>query len=247
VSLAPISVESDVDLFADDVLADPYPHYAALRDVGPAAYLTRYDVWFLSRYDQVRAALGDWETFSSARGIGMTQDFNQTWAQALICVDPPVHTEQRKLFSDRLSARALKDVHDTIGERAGDLAERLLERGEVDAVADLAEDLPLHVIMDLIGWPQDGRDELLSMATGWFDTAGPGNARAGAGWSRVRALIAYLQDVVAREDVTPGGFGSTLLEAHKRGELPLHATVGLLAGYVVAAFDTTINAISSGA
>jgi cytochrome P450 len=52
--------------------------------------------------------------------------------------------------------------------------------------------------------------------------------------------------VVAAEDLTPGGFGWTVLGAHKRGEIPVEAAVGLLAGYVVAAFDTTINAIASG-
>jgi cytochrome P450 len=50
-SVTPLSVESDVDLFSEQVLADPYPAYRHLRDIGPAGYLTRYGIWFLGRYD----------------------------------------------------------------------------------------------------------------------------------------------------------------------------------------------------
>jgi cytochrome P450 len=52
-------VTSDLDLFSDEALADPYPRYKALRDLGPAVYLSRHDLWFISRYEQVRSALGD--------------------------------------------------------------------------------------------------------------------------------------------------------------------------------------------
>jgi cytochrome P450 len=241
---APLAV--DLDLFTDDALTNPYPLYRYLRDLGPAAYLARHNLWFLARYERVRAALGDWETFSSARGIGLNARFNEAWDAALIHLDPPAHSEQRHLFTDRLSPRALRPIATTIDDRAWALADRLAARGTFDAVTDLAHDLPVHVIMDLIGWPAAGRDQLLDMAAGWFDTGGPAGERSLAGWPKAEAMIGYLQQVVATEDLTPGGFGWTLLEAHKRGELPVEAAVGLLAGYVVAAFDTTINLIASG-
>ncbi|MGN9846084.1 cytochrome P450 [Nonomuraea sp. H19] len=225
---------------------NPYAAYQRLCDLGPAAYLTRHDMWFLSRYEQVRAALADWETYSSARGIGLNDGFNQAWATALINLDPPAHSEQRHLFTDRLSPQALRPVTQTIHDRASSLADRLASRGRFDAVADLAQDLPVHVIMDLIGWPEEGRDRLLDMAAGWFDSAGPLSDRTAASVPKVEALIGYLHQVVADEDLTPGGFGWTMLEAYKSGAIPVEAAVGLLAGYVVAAFDTTINLIASG-
>jgi len=63
---------------------------------------------------------------------------------------------------------------------------------------------------------------------------------------KVEALMAYLAQVVAKENLVPGGFGWTMLEAHKAGRIPVEGAIGLLAGYVVAAFDTTISALSSG-
>jgi cytochrome P450 len=239
-------LETDLDLFTDEALTDPYPLYRHLRDLGPAVYLSRYDMWFQGRYDQVRTALKDWETFSSAQGIGLNEEFNRAWSAALIHLDPPAHSEQRHLFTERLSPRALRPIMETIDERARGLADRLAARGGFDAVTELAHDLPVHVIMDLIGWPQEGRDRLLDMANGWFDTGGPVNERTLAGVPRVEAMIAFLQEVVATENLTPGGFGWTVLEAHKQGQIPAEAAVGLLAGYVVAAFDTTINLVANG-
>jgi cytochrome P450 len=239
-------VVSDVDLFDEHALADPYPLYQRLRDAGPATYLSKYGLWFLSRYDQVRAALGDWKTFSSDPGIGLNDQFNSAWSNALICLDPPAHDQQRPLFTQRLSPRALRPLASTIDERAQDLAGRLLARGSFDAVTDLAHDLPVNVIMDLIGWPADGRDRLLDIAAGWFDSAGPDSERTRAGARRGAELIDYVTQVVTAESLTPGGFGDTVFQAHKAGQIPVEAAVGLLAGYVVAAFDTTISTITSG-
>jgi len=100
---APPAVVSDAELFSEEALHDPYPLYRQLRDAGPAIYLARYGFWFLSRYDQVRWALSDWKTFSSDPGIGLNDAFNTAWSSALICLDPPEHTQQRKLFTERLS------------------------------------------------------------------------------------------------------------------------------------------------
>ena len=76
--------------------------------------------------------------------------------------------------------------------------------------------------------------------------AGQSPWRTRAGAQRGEELIAYLAQVIASENLTADGFGDTLLQAHKAGQLPVEAAIGLLAGYVVAAFDTTISTIASG-
>ena len=67
--LAPAGLPaSDADPFAHDVLEDPSALHAQLRDAGPVVYLTRYDVYAMARYDQVRAALADWQELRVRRG-----------------------------------------------------------------------------------------------------------------------------------------------------------------------------------
>ena len=68
---------SDIDLFSDEVLHDPYSSYARLRDAGPAVRLTAYDAWVLPRHEHVRAALADHERFSSAQGVGYEPELNE--------------------------------------------------------------------------------------------------------------------------------------------------------------------------
>ena len=62
---------ADVDLFADPVLADPYPAYRMLRHAGPAVYLPGYRVWVLARDREVRHALGHPEVFAAAPQAGL--------------------------------------------------------------------------------------------------------------------------------------------------------------------------------
>lgn len=241
-----LPLETDIDLFSDESLHDPWPLYRELRDRGPATYLSKHGIWFLSRYDQVRAALNDWETFSSAQGAGLNPVINEAWSDAIICVDPPVHTQMRALFMEKLGPRQLKPVAATIDQRAEALADQLLERGTFDGVSDLAHDLPVNVIMDLIGWPEGERERLLDFAAGSFDCCGPENARMAEAMPKLAASVEYVNEILDRGGLAPGTYGYTMVEAAEQGEISREAAVGLLLAYVVAAFDTTINAISTG-
>lgn len=240
------SIECDVDLFCDEALEDPYPHYAALRDLGPAAYLTRHQLWFLSRYEQVREALLDWKTFSSAEGVGLNEIINEAWAETVVAADPPVHTERRRVYSEQLSPRHIKPVTDTIDRRADEVADRLVKQGSFDAVVDFAQDLPVHVVMDLIGWPMEGRDQLLSWASGSFNAAGPQNERMLASLPRLQGLVTYLTEVATADNLTPGSFGAAVYDAVERENIAAEDAIGLMIGYATPALDTTINAIGSG-
>jgi cytochrome P450 len=237
---------ADVDLFDDAALDDPYPYYRQLRDLGPAAYLTRHDMWFLSRYDRVREALLDWQSFSSAAGVGLNAIINAAWADTVVGADPPVHTERRRVYTDQLSPRHIKPVTDTIQARAAAVAERLTEQAEFDAVTELAHDLPVHVVMDLIGWPLQGRDQLLSWASGSFNVAGPANERMLASLPRLEGLVRYLTEVATKDQLAPGSFGAAVYEAVERGTMTTEESIGLMIGYATPALDTTINAIGSG-
>lgn len=243
---APISVDSDIDLFTDEALDNPFPLYKTLRDMGPATHLTAHDIWFLSRYDVVREALGDWETFSSAAGPGLNPVINEAWAHAIIAVDPPVHTKLRKLFTDRLGPRQLRPLAETIDQRADELADRLVEMGEFDGVTDLAEDLPVNVIMDLVGWPADERAKLLDFAAGSFDCCGPQNERMANAMPKLAGSVEYVTEMFDSRQLAPGTFGATIADAAYEGEISKDDALGLLLAYVVAAFDTTINAMSTG-
>jgi cytochrome P450 len=244
--MIPAAIRSGIDIFSDAVLRDPYPSFKTLRDLGPAAWLDQHGVWYIGRYREASRALRDWETFSSGSGCGLNDTINQLWSEALICEDPPIHTEKRKLFDARLSPAALQPVQDIIDARADAMVDGLLAKGDIDIVRDIAQDLPIHVVMDLIGWPQDVRPQLLELGSHSLNSLGPDNARTRSTFPKLEKIAQLCSRVYEENSLTPGGFGHTVAEAARAGHLPKEAVTGLLAGYVVAAFDTTISGIASG-
>lgn len=237
---------SDMDLHSDEVLSDPFSAYRELRDQGSAVYLKRIDAWFVGRFADVRSALTDWQSFSSDKGIGLNPIINQAWDEALICQDPPVHTERRKIMNEALGPRSIRVMEETIKSRAADLVDRLLDKGTFDGVADFAHDLPINVVMDLIGWPEDVRPSLLGFADGSWNAAGPSGPRMESGLHQLTGMMTLIAEIYDNNRVTPGGFAAQLIEASHAGVITRETAIGMLAGYVVAAFETTISAMASG-
>ncbi len=237
---------SDIDLHSDTVLADPYETYRQLRDLGSAVWLPRAGAFFIGRYADVRGALADWRTFSSDQGIGLNPVINEAWNEALICQDPPVHTERRKLINEALGPASIGKLAATIDQRAVDLADRLASMGEFDAVTDFAHDLPIGVVMDLIGWPLAVRPRLLELAEGSWNAAGPDNPRMRAGLTQLEAMMGLITEIYDANEVLPGGFAAQLIQAAHQGHITRETAIGMLAGYIVAAFETTISAMASG-
>ena len=93
---------TDVDLWADDVLVDPYPAYAELRELGAVVWMTKYAAYALPRYDEVRAVLQDWQRFTSARGVGMDDAMNARSGRGILTTDPPLHDSRRKVLNAQL-------------------------------------------------------------------------------------------------------------------------------------------------
>ncbi|BAS12329.1 cytochrome P450 130 [Arthrobacter sp. Hiyo8] len=95
-------IESDIDIWADDILVDPYPTYAALREQASVVHLPKNELYVLTRYDAIRNALGDPEAFSST-SIGFNPMVNQALQGTSLASDPPIHTQLRATLSQNLT------------------------------------------------------------------------------------------------------------------------------------------------
>lgn len=234
-----------IDLFSEEVLADPYPTYRRLRDAGPAVYLERIDAWALARDASVRAALADWETFSSADGIALTDGVNQALRGMLLASDPPEHDRLRAVMNERLAPRVLDGFRENVRRQADTMVRTLVGRRSFDAVEELAKAFPVAVLLDLIGLPEDGRDKVLDWADGTFNAFGPDNELFRASLASQQDKMEYLESVVASDRLTPGSIGRGIYEVADRGEIDRASCVSLLAALVDAGLDTTINAMST--
>src|SRR3569623_800119 len=119
----------DLDPFSIGFMADPFSAHGARRDAGPYVWLSHYNVGAVARYEQVRAVLMDWKTFSSARGVGM-EDFalrGRIRLPSLILeADPPEHTVARGILSGVQSPPVLKSLRETFLQEADLLVSELL-------------------------------------------------------------------------------------------------------------------------
>lgn len=237
--------EVDVDLWSDAVLVDPYPTYARLRELGPVLHDPLHAAYVLPRYDEVRAVLQDWETFSSARGVGLNERANKMAGRGILTTDPPLHDSRRRVLNAQLVPREVARHHDLIVTSAAELVDELVARGSFDAVADLAHRYSVSVVADLCGLPEDGREHLIERASAAFDTFGPDNARCQAAWTGFFELFEYATEFATPDRLTPGRWGTEIYAAGERGDVEPAACPGLMLAYVWAGMDTTVNAIAS--
>ena len=86
--------KSAIDIWDDDILVDPYPAYAALREQAGVVHLPKNDLYVLTRYDIIRDVLGDPSTFSSTT-LGFNPMVNEALQGTSLAPDPPVHTQLR--------------------------------------------------------------------------------------------------------------------------------------------------------
>ena len=96
---------SDLELYSDDALLDPYPRYQELRDLGGAVRLEAYGLYTLSRFADCREALRNWPVFSSAQGVMMNDLMNQTLIGIVLCADGEEHAAMRKVIGGPLTPR----------------------------------------------------------------------------------------------------------------------------------------------
>jgi cytochrome P450 len=240
-----IAASSSIDLFNDAVLADPYPVYETLREMGPAVYLPQHHVWVVTGHDDVHAALTDPETFSSVDGIALTDLANrEILAGTVLAADGAGHARLRRPLSQQLNPRAMRALTETIRVRAQRVVADFVRRIEFDA-ADLAQAFVADIVMELMGLPESTRSQLITNAKATFEMFGPANARYWRAAPAAAAMIAFLHEEVNRETVRPGSWMHSLYLAADAGQIDESDVVPLMSAYTAAGMDTTIYAIST--
>ena len=238
--------ESDIDLFTEEALLDPYPLYTELRAAGPAVWLNRLGVYALPRYADVRAAGRNWEVFSSQRGVMLNEELNEMVGGGVtLCVDPPEHDTMRQVLRRPLTGDRLTEIAPRLRTEAERLVGRLVEQRTFDAVADMARHLPLRVVSNLVGIPEEGREKMLEWAFASFDAQGPMSPRTAASGEIASQMIAYSLNEAVPPKLRPGGWAQQLYDAAARGEIPAERCPMMLLDYLGPSLDTTINATSS--
>lgn len=211
------------DPYATDVLADPYPHYAEMRALGPVVWLERYGVYALPRYNEAKDVLADHANVCSSAGAGLSNFHTEKpWRHPSILLeaDPPEHERTRQQMVrvlDPASVRALRPTFETVAENMAPT--RFVDLGECDAVAELAAAFPMKVFGDAVGLRPDGREALLPYGDMVFNGFGPVNERFRKSLAEAAHVPGWIDDACKRESLAEGGFGRLLYVGVDRGEI----------------------------
>lgn len=236
---------TDIDLWSDEVLVNPYPSYATLRELGSLVWLNNVEAFALTQYDVARAVLQDWETFSSASGVGVAPEVNAGSGGSILTSDPPVHDRLRRVLNPQLVPRAIANHQAMITERAEALVDTLIRAGQFDAVEELGKPFSLGVIADLVGLPAEERECLIDRSTASFNSFGPANSLLTESIQGLRDLLRYGRDVAVPGRLDPNGWGQQIYDAGARGDIEPAQCAALMSAYTFAGMDTTMNALAA--
>ena len=243
----------DPDAFLGGV---PHDAFARLRAEAPVYFHPEADgpgFWVLSRYADVTAASLDSKTFSSWKGGTMIrdlqgEDLDQTRLM-MLNMDAPRHTKYRRLVSLGFTPRMVTRLTPHVRAMASRIIDNVAARGECDFVTEIAAELPLQAIAEMIGVPLEDRHlvfEWSNRLVGFDDPEFSGSVEAG----KLAAMEMYLyanQLAVARKENPRDDLVSVLMagevEGEKLSEAEFDAFFLLLA---VAGNETTRNLISGG-
>jgi cytochrome P450 len=247
-----------LDVSNADTFADGFPHdfFRTLRREAPVAW-HEGDVfggpgyWILSRYDDIRYVSKNPRLFVSGQGNQIEQrpQSEMDTLRSMIAMDPPDHPRYRKLVSSGFTPSATARLEPKTRTRVRAILDAVADKGECDFVTDVAAELPLQVIADLLGVPQDDRHQLFDWSNKLLGSEDPeyGNDMAvtmAAGLEMMQYAYKLSQMKIADPgDDLVSSLMTVEVDGEKLGMLEYGSFFLLLA---IAGNETTRNLISHG-
>jgi cytochrome P450 len=148
------------DPFSSDFFNAPFATYHRMRNEEPVYYSENYDFYALTRHADVVAAIKDFETFSSSRGVDleMVQSGNPV-PPLIIMMDPPEHRRMRNLVNKVFTPRAVERQRQLVVEQI-DRFLAATNPDEFDVVQDFSALFPVEVITRMLGVPAELRQKV---------------------------------------------------------------------------------------
>ena len=243
---------------APEFIRNPYPHYARLRAADPM-HLTSFGSFVASRHAEASLVLRD-KRFGkdfverTIRRYGpdiMKEPIFRSMSHWMLQQDAPDHTRLRGLVVKAFTARRVEDMRPRIQEIVDETLDRIIPQGKMDLIEDYAFRLPVTIICDMLGIPEEHREAFYAGSRDGGRILDPvpmspeeikqGNA------SNAMAQM-YFQQLFELRRKQPGDDLTTQLlqaeeDGHKLSNEELTANIILLFG---AGHETTVNLIGNG-
>ncbi|HME24247.1 MAG TPA: cytochrome P450 [Acetobacteraceae bacterium] len=250
------------DMFTADVIADPYAYYGRLREEDPVHWNEKYELWVITRHDDLVWLTRHHELFSSAvfkndprpaypaideSDLGLYEYVKNYQGSQFIQHDRPEHLEMRRVMHGYFTPKSMEAWRPFVQAAVKELLDAAEEKGSMDVMRDLATPLPVLVIAEMMGVPREDRpyirelaEKLLYIGRGEYDRMKPLT-------EGMRGMIEYVSPLVDRRIVDPGDdFISVLARGEKQGIFTRHEVLVNTSLLLLAGHETTINLLCNG-
>ncbi|MFV2101577.1 cytochrome P450 [Micromonospora sp. LOL_024] len=243
------------DALDPNVVDNPYPEYARLRDAGPLCRIGPGS-WGVTRHADVAALQHDPRLGSEfpagyhevSVGDGPASAFFQ---RIMLYRDPPDHVRLRRLMSRAFSPAVVRQLRSYVVELVDELLVPALQNGRIDLVGELAYPLPVRVVCRLMGIPPESTEEVRrhAMNLGRAFTAVVGEQARAEADVAVRWLREHIGELLDQRRARRGDdLLSRLLDAEESGDTLSHdEIVDNTVFSFFAGFETTVHMITTGA
>ena len=232
--------ESAYVLRSGESWRNPYPMYSDLRNNSPVHFVETGSFWVLSRFEDVFNAARNPRVFSSRHGLTIDQDSNNLDmgdSAPIVFLDPPEHTEFRRLISKGFTPRKAEDMTEDISAFVESAINRIKELETCDIISELFKPLPSFVVSKYLGVPASDRVV--------FDTwtekivAGAIHNEENEGLEAIYEVTNYFTELIEWRKKTPGD--DLISELIKMGEekVSIMWILGLAFTMIAGGNDTT--------
>lgn len=252
----------EIDLLAPDVLRNPHPTLAKLREEAPIYRVQHQEMgshpWLLTRYDDTINLLND-ERFTKdyariPRDNHNSTDNDRTLNAAaainrhMLTLDPPDHTRLRALIHKAFTPKMIREFEARIQEISNGLIDDMLAKDQVDFIEDFAIPLPVAVIAGMLGIPKEDQPRFRH----WSQTIIMGGSTDSAGMEQVGAaaidfIMYFVEKFDERRAEPQDDLITALVQAEEAGDkLDQQELISMVFLLLVAGHETTVNLLGNG-
>ena len=244
------------NILGPDRFRDPYPIYERMRESGPVSFSPLLQQWAVVGHDEARDVLrsprfgvaGQMELLMDARPYAALSDRTRAlFLNALLFTDPPLHTRLRAVVSRAFTPGQMQRLEPRIQLLVDGLLRRTADDPAPDVMASIAEPLPIQVIAELIGVPEERwgwmaeTSKILRRVVDPFVTLDPAEVDR-----MCDDLATYYGDVAdARAERPSDDLLSVLARAEVEGQIDRNELLSLLVFLLLAGHETTTGAIGN--
>lgn len=245
-------------LLDPEVLANPYPLYSRLRTEDPVHWDPYLHAWVVTRYNDVIEVLHRYSADRtptpeqlSTMGLEALNPIAAVMVRQMLFLDPPNHTRLRALASAAFTVRRVEALRSHILEIMDSLLDKVVEKGEMELIADFASPAPAIVTAELLGVPVADHDKLKDWSADFAEMLGNfqhNPDRFPRILNSVSSMTEYFRTAMKEQRVTPqDGLVSAMMAATVDGaKLTEEEIIANLIVTMVGGQETTTNLIGNG-